>query len=112
MRNSVPGARYLVLHKLSSHHVECLGGREPSNTLPVAGKVSLHDFGSTSAGQSVEYQPNGFFGASTRRCGDTGSASAERRSSAFTDSLGERNCRFLTYHSVLPDHLRRNDSYF
>src|SRR6058998_2535302 len=96
MRNSVPGARYLVLHKLSSHHVECLGGREPSNTLPVAGKVSLHDFGSASAGQSVEHQTDRLFRA------------AARRSAAFTDSLGECNCDFPAYRSMLLDQLRRN----
>src|SRR5437870_9245109 len=108
MRTSVPGARYLVLHKLSSHHVECLGGREPPNTLPVAGKVSLHDFGSASAGQSVEYQPNGFFGASTCRSGNSGNANAERRSAAFTDSLGDCNCDFPAYRSMPVDQLRRN----
>src|SRR5437867_12775806 len=108
MRNSVPGARYLVLHELPSHHIECLGGREPSNTLTVAGKVSLHDFGSASAGKSVEHQTDRLFRAAACRSGNSGNANAERRSAAFTDSLGECNCDFPAYRSMLLDQLRRN----
>src|SRR2546427_9799974 len=49
MRDSVPGALYLVLHELPSHHIECLCGREASSTLLLAVHVSLHHFGSACA---------------------------------------------------------------
>src|SRR5207253_9917149 len=108
MRNSVPGARYLVLHKLSSHHVECLGGREPSNTLPVAGKVSLHHFGSACSASSVEHQSDRLFGAAACWSSDTGNAEAESRAATSTDSFSERNSDFPAYGSVFFDQLRRN----